>query len=204
MIKNIIFDFGDVFINLDKKAPQKELQKLGIHSLSDELLTHQLAYEKGLISTREFIDFHKKELHNLTEKQLIFIWNSILKDTPKKRIEFIKNLAESKRFRLFLLSNTNELHISWIQENWGSQMFSAFKNCFEKFYLSHEIHYRKPDKEIYEFVVNKNNLTPNETLFIDDVKLNTEAAKALKINTWNLEPGKEDVVDLFQVKKSLF
>lgn len=204
MIKNIIFDFGDIFINLDKKAPERALKELGHAKLSEELLTSQLAYEKGLITTENFVALHQREFKNLTSTELVSIWNSILKDTPTYRIDFIKNLAKSKQFRLFLLSNTNELHISWIQQNWGIQRYETFKSCFEQFYLSHEIHLRKPAPDIYEYVLKQNNLIATETLFIDDVKVNTEAAKELGIQVWNLTPGKEDVVDLFKIKQHLF
>ena len=204
MIKNIIFDFGDIFINLDKKAPERVLKELGHATLSEELLTSQLAYEKGLITTENFVALHQREFKNLTSTELVSIWNSILKDTPTYRIDFIKNLAKSKQFRLFLLSNTNELHISWIQQNWGIQRYETFKSCFEQFYLSHEIHLRKPAPDIYEYVLKQNNLIATETLFIDDVKVNTEAAKEVGIQVWNLTPGKEDVVDLFKIKQHLF
>jgi len=105
---------------------------------------------------------------------------------------------------LFLLSNTNQLHISWIQHNWGLNRYLEFKNCFNKFYLSHEINLRKPSIEIYEFILNENNLIARETLFIDDLKENTEAANALGIHTWNLIPGQEDVTQLFSKKQHLF
>ena len=57
MIKNIIFDFGDIFINLDKKATHKELEKLGVSNISDEIMLVVHQYEKGLITSRDFINF---------------------------------------------------------------------------------------------------------------------------------------------------
>jgi putative hydrolase of the HAD superfamily len=79
-----------------------------------------------------------------------------------------------------------------------------FKNCFEKFYLSHEIKLRKPNKEIYEFALKENNLIAEETLFIDDLEENTTAASALGIHVWNLIPNQEDVSQLFIKKQHLF
>lgn len=203
MIKNIIFDFGDIFINLDKKATHKALEKLGITEISNEMIAVSHQYEMGLISTDEFIDFSNKKLQ-ITKEDLIFAWNSILLDFPKTRLTFLKELAKSKKYRLFLLSNTNDLHISWIQENWGLKLYNEFKNCFEQFYLSHEINFRKPNLDIYQFVLNENNLIANETLFVDDVEENTKSANTLGINTWNLTPGKEDVTQLFTQKELLF
>ena len=195
MIKNIVFDFGDIFINLDKKLFAEELQKLHISQESEEMLPILQQYEMGLVSTDKFLTFFEERL-SISEDKLKRAWNSILLDFPKERLRFIQNLSESKKYRLFLLSNTNDLHISWIQQNWGMEQYNAFKICFEQFYLSHEINLRKPNNNIYEFVLTTNKLAPKETLFIDDTKENTDAAKALGIHIWNLKPGKEDVLEL--------
>ena len=195
MIKNIVFDFGDIFINLDKKLFAEELQKIHISQESEEMLSILQQYEMGLVSTDKFLTFFEERLH-VSQDKLKRAWNSILLDFPKERLRFIQNLSESKKYRLFLLSNTNDLHISWIQKNWGMEQYNAFKICFEQFYLSHEINLRKPNNNIYEFVLTTNDLAPKETLFIDDTKENTDAAKALGIHIWNLKPGKEDVLEL--------
>ena len=195
MIKNIVFDFGDIFINLDKKLFAEELQKIHISQESEELLPILQQYEMGLVSTDKFLTFFEERL-SVSQDKLKRAWNSILLDFPKERLRFIQNLSESKKYRLFLLSNTNDLHISWIQKNWGMEQYNAFKICFEQFYLSHEINLRKPNNNIYEFVLTTNDLAPKETLFIDDTKENTDAAKALGIHIWNLKPGKEDVLEL--------
>ncbi len=195
MIKNIVFDFGDIFINLDKKLFAEELQKIHISQESEELLPILQQYEMGLVSTDKFLTFFEERL-SVSQDKLKRAWNSILLDFPKERLRFIQNLSESKKYRLFLLSNTNDLHISWIQQNWGMEQYNAFKICFEQFYLSHEINLRKPNNNIYEFVLTTNDLAPKETLFIDDTKENTDAAKALGIHIWNLKPGKEDVLEL--------
>jgi FMN phosphatase YigB (HAD superfamily) len=196
MIKNIVFDFGDIFINLDKIGFKAALQKLGISHESEEMLPILQQYEMGLISTKDFIAYFQEKLHIPSEK-LVEVWNSILLDFPTKRLKFIQELSESKKYRLFLLSNTNDLHISWVQKSWGMALYNAFKVCFEQFYLSHEINFRKPNNTIYEFVLNTNNLIAEETLFIDDTKENTDAAHLLGIHVWNLVPGKEDVLELF-------
>ena len=195
MIKNIVFDFGDIFINLDKKLFAEELQKIHISQESEEVLPILQQYEMGLVSTDKFLTFFEERL-SVSQDKLKRAWNSILLDFPKERLRFIQNLSESKKYRLFLLSNTNDLHISWIQKNWGMEQYNAFKICFEQFYLSHEINLRKPNNNIYEFVLTTNKLAPKETLFIDDTKENTDAAKALGIHIWNLKPGKEDVLEL--------
>jgi len=195
MIKNIIFDFGDIFINLDKEATYKELAKLGVDQISEDMMAAAHQYEKGNVSTDDFIEFFREKI-KLSKEELVFAWNAILLDFPIERLQFLKELVACKKYRLFLLSNTNEMHIDWIQNDWGSELYQEFKKCFEQFYLSHEIHFRKPNADIYEFVLQENNLKAEETFFIDDTLENTAAAEKLGIQTWNLIPGKEDVVDL--------
>ena len=203
MIKNLVFDFGDIFINLDKPATYREMAALGVTKITEEMIEVYHQYEKGLMTTNDFITFFQDKF-GLEKSDLIRSWNAVLLDFPKNRLEFIKELAASKKYRLFLLSNTNDLHISWIRENLGEAFYNEFKNCFEQFYLSHEINFRKPDTEIYEFVLSENNLIATETLFVDDLKENTDAANTLGINTWNLIPGQEDVIQLFTKKENLF
>ncbi len=203
MIKTIIFDFGDVFINLDKEgAIQNALTLFKIDSFSEEMIDTNNLYEQGLVTTTDFIKFYKNAFPNISEVEIIEVWNSILKDFPKYRLEFLKTLVEDKTLPLILLSNTNELHINWVKKH--VHFFNQFKNCFNAFYLSHEIQLRKPDLEIFKFVLDQNNLLAEECLFIDDTKEHTMAASQLGICTWNLNPKTEDVVDLFKIKKDLF
>ena len=82
--------------------------------------------------------------------------------------------------------------------------YNRFKNCFDKFYLSHEIQLSKPNLDIYKYVINENSLNAKECLFIDDTKENTDAASLLGINVWNNNPVTEDIVNLFTIKKDLF
>ena len=82
----------------------------------------------------------------------------------------------------------------------GISFFSDFYQCFEKVYYSYEMGMRKPQPEIFTHILNKHDLSPKRTLFVDDKKENTDAAASLGINVWNLQVGEEDVVDLFQKK----
>jgi len=129
-------------------------------------------------------------------------WNSMLLDFPEYRFRFIKKLAEEKNYKLILLSNTNENHIEYIKKQ--VPFFEKFKDCFDAFYLSQEMGMRKPDPEIFEFVLEENNLKAEDCLFIDDTSENTKTADILGFHTWNIEPTREDVIDLFTTKKELF
>ncbi|MCL6220126.1 HAD family hydrolase [Zunongwangia pacifica] len=202
MIKTIIFDFGDIFINLDKSATPKQLEKFGLKNLPESIITINQEYEKGLISSEEFFNTYKNEFSAIEQEKFLEAWNAILVDFPEYRLEFIKKLAAAKDYQLILLSNTNEIHIDWVKEN--VPFFNEFQQCFDAFYLSYEINFRKPDANIYKYVLKQHDLKPEECLFIDDTKENTDAAAALGINVWNLEPTREDVIDLFTTKKELF
>ena len=203
MIKTLIFDFGDVFLNLDKAgALKKALERFKMDALSEELVAINTLYEQGLLSTEEFIEFYQDNFSNLTEKDIIDAWNYILKDFPKDRLNFIQELAQENKYKLILLSNTNELHINWVKEHIA--FYEDFKNCFDQFYLSHEIQLRKPNANIYEFVLKQNDLKPQECLFIDDTKENTDAATKLDIHIWNIDETTEDIINLFTIKEDLF
>lgn len=203
MIKTLIFDFGDVFINLDKEgAMANALDLFKVNELPEELIAINALYEQGLLSTEEFLEFYCINFPELSKDEIIDAWNYILCDFPVRRLEFIQQLAKDNVYQLILLSNTNALHIECIQKH--ISFFEDFKACFNKFYLSHEVMMRKPDATIFEFVLSENNLKPEECLFIDDTTENTEAAKALGFNVWNNNPKSEDIIDLFSHKKELF
>lgn len=203
MIKTIIFDFGNVFINLDiEGAIQHTFSEFKIDSLSEEIMAFNSFYEQGLISTEEFIDFYAENFPDISEEELKAIWNFMLKDFPKHRLDFLKQLKAASKYKLMLLSNTNELHIDWVKQNIG--FYNEFKNCFDGFYLSHEINLRKPNRDIFDFVLNENNLIPSECLFIDDNLENCKTAQLLGIETWHINPETEDVSHLLKTKSHLF
>ena len=202
MIKALIFDFGDVFLNLDKAATSRELKRLKIPEFTEQLLRLNEEYEKGLLTSEEFISAYQREFEFLEPHDFTKSWNAILLDFPQYRLDFLKKLTKEGKYKLILLSNTNNIHIDWVKEN--VPFFEEFKNCFDAFYLSQEINLRKPDASIYEFVLRNHQLEPHEALFIDDTPANTEAAAKIGIHTWNINPAEEDVTDLFRIKKELF
>lgn len=197
MINTIIFDFGDVFINLDKPAIERELYQLGVTSITEDMLEIAKQYEKGVISTNDFVTAFTSKYPSISSAQFKNAWNSIILKFPEYRLEFLEHLSTSKRYKLILLSNTNSLHIEQVIENMSLYRYERFKNCFDQFYLSHEIQLRKPDTSIYEFVLKENKLKAASCFFVDDTKSNTEAAAQLGIHTWNNDPTKEDVIHLF-------
>lgn len=202
MINAIIFDFGDVFINLEKQKSIDEFKKLGLDGPNEELIVQNDLFEKGQITESQFVESFKKFIPNATNEEIVAAWNSVIGDFPLYRLEFLQML--SNKYQLFLLTNTDSIHINYFEENVGMSFYSDFYRCFEKVYYSYEMRMRKPQPEIFTTILNKHNLSPNRTLFVDDKKENTDAAIALGLHVWNLQVGKEDVVDLFEKKEFPF
>jgi FMN phosphatase YigB (HAD superfamily) len=198
MIDTIIFDFGDIFINLDKQATIEGLERLGLSSWNEDLDRLNISFEKGQISRDAFLLGIQKQIPNATIDEILMTWNAVLLDFPLYRLEFLQLL--SKKFRLFLLSNTDAIHIDHFEQREGASFYGDFYQCFEKVYFSYEMGMRKPDAEIYTTLINRHELSPKRTLFVDDKKDNTDAAKALGLHVWNLQVGKEDVIALLDKK----
>lgn len=202
--KNIIFDLGGVLLNIDYSLVTKAFSALGLSNF-DELYSkaHQTKlfdlYEKGQISSEAFRNHVKTCFSTLIDDSTIDkAWNAMLLDLPPERLHLLQQLKTGHR--IFLLSNTNDIHIQYInnylKETFGINDLSGY---FEKVYLSYEVGMRKPDAEIFELVLSENNLDPNETLFIDDSIQHIEGAKKLGIHTYWLDVKKESVMDLFLV-----
>lgn len=199
MINTIIFDFGDIFINLEKEASLDAFRALGLNGPNSVLLGKNDLFERGKISELEFIQTFQEFIPDAGIEEIRKAWNTIIGEFPLYRLEFLQMLTH--KYRLFLLTNTDEIHISRFEHKVGISFFSDFYQCFEKVYYSYEMGMRKPDTAVFNYILNKHDLSPKRTLFIDDKKENTDAAASLGIQVWNLQVGMEDVVDLFSKKE---
>ena len=198
MIEAIIFDFGDVFLDLKKDAIDAEFRKLGLTAWHDDLDALNKLYEIGKIDEFEFMQGFQKYLPNAELSDIRTAWNSILGDFPLYRLEFLQMIAT--KYRLFLLSNTDHTHIEKFEHTEGQTFARDFYSCFEKVYFSYEIGMRKPDENVFKYIINNHNLNPKTTLFVDDSKHNTAIAKELGLQVWTLQPGIDDVTELFDKK----
>ncbi|MEX0290213.1 MAG: HAD family phosphatase [Flavobacteriaceae bacterium] len=142
MIKNIVFDFGDVFINLDKLVVINAMRTYGISELTTDFDALNKSFEVGAISPDEFLNELHGSFSTVSKQEIERVWNAMLLDLPDYRLQFLEDLAAENNYRLFLLSNTNALHIPHVQEKMGQSKYSRFKNSFEGFHLSHDIHLR--------------------------------------------------------------
>jgi glucose-1-phosphatase len=200
--KNIIFDLGGVIVNIDYNLTKEAFKKLGVENFNALFSQSNQTklfdeYEKGNISSIEFLEQIQNVIpFAVSQNQIIDAWNAMLLDLPDERIETLKKV--SKHYRIFLLSNTNDIHIKCFLNYVKTQKhLSDFWGLFEKAYLSFQVGMRKPDAEIFEYVLHQNKLKASETLFIDDSIQHIEQAQKLSIDCHWLDVKKESIVDLF-------
>ena len=191
-IKNIIFDLGGVIINLDQErtfAAFADLAGIDLQSAREMMHAFEefIHYELGLIQDQEFIDFLKSKInHTTTEETLKKAWNAMLVDIPPERVALIKALRQEHR--LVLLSNTNEIHVREVNRILARDTgHRDLGEIFDKLYYSFSLQKRKPDVEIFEFVLDKEGFNPGETLFLDDSKENIESAAKVGIQTVHID-----------------
>jgi putative hydrolase of the HAD superfamily len=198
MINTIIFDFGDVFIDKNKEAKEKALSALGLNKWGEDLEKLERKLETGKIKEDGFLQGIQEHIPNASLEDIKAAWNAGIGDFPLYRLEFLQKLSQN--YRLFLLSNTDPIHMEKFEHEAGASFYSDFYQCFEAIYFSHEIGSRKPEEKAFYFLINKHAIEPKRTLFVDDKDFNTQAAEALGFQVWNLKAGEEDVVELFDKK----
>jgi glucose-1-phosphatase len=201
MIETIIFDFGNIFIDLNKNATLEAFKKLGLNEWSADLDLLNQKYELGKINELEFIKGIQARIPNADILDIRQAWNEQIGDFPLNRLEFLQ-LIKSE-FRLLLLSNADNTHIERFEHMVGLSFSRDFYSSFEKTYFSFDISLRKPDVNVFKFILNNHNISPKTTLFIDDTFEHIESAKSLGINTWHLNPEKENVTELFKILKTI-
>ena len=192
--KNIIFDLGGVLLNLNYQLTITAFQQMGIVHF-EEMFTQAHAdplfasLETGKITNEEFYAALKKHIPvSVSDAQIDAAWNAMLLDFRTETLQTLKRLSQDHR--VYLLSNTNAIHLKKFQEifthDTGKPMLEEY---FTRCWYSHIIGLRKPDRAIYEFALADAGISASDTLFIDDSIGNIEAAKAIGIQTKLLLPG---------------
>ncbi|MBA3681117.1 MAG: HAD family phosphatase [Bacteroidetes bacterium] len=195
-IKNIIFDLGGVIINLDTNKTISEFNKLSYmpfeaiytQASQDALFDN---FDKGLISTKEFFTEIRKQIrYEGPENELLNAWNAMLLDVPEKRLDVLVKMKQN--YNTFLLSNTCEPHIAAFEHDlYQHHGVKNFNDYFDEVYYSCRMGMRKPNKEIFEFVLKQNDLKPEETVFIDDSIQHVKGAGECGISAFLLPKGEE-------------
>ncbi len=195
-IQNIIFDLGGVLLDIDYNKSAEAFKALGVENIDEMYSQHHASelfkrLETGRISE---VDFHatiKKYIPvAVTNEQIDHAWNAMILDFRTESLAVLENL--SKKNKLFLLSNTNSIHLEKFREvftrDTGKPLLDVY---FSKCWYSNLIGLRKPDREAYKFVLNDANLNPYETFFIDDTQENIDTAVNMGIKSHLLLPGEK-------------
>ena len=201
-IKNIIFDLGGVVLDIDETIVYKELEKMGISTSelaqSKEFIDIMSKFDTGIYTAPTFRKKTKALLgqDKMTDQRFDAIWNAMLLDIPRERIEAIEKVK--KHYKIFLMSNSNVIHydlyVRDLQLRFG---YHEFDELFNKSYFSFAEHLEKPDPRFFELILDHEGLSPEETLFIDDTAANIEVAKSLGIKTYHI--SREELVrNLFE------
>ena len=199
-VKNIVLDLGGVLLNLDYDLMAKNLADLGILDVfSKQKQTGFMDdWEEGKFDKNHFLSELKK-LGNLTEsnaeQKINDAWNSILLDFPKERLELLQILQS--KYRLFLYSNTNEIHIESFESSLQTvHQVDGLHSFFEKVYYSNVLGIRKPKTEGFLQILNENNLLAEETIFIDDSPQHIVGAKNAGITSFYLDLQTQNIHSL--------
>jgi len=193
-IKNILFDLGGVLYHIDYNLTIKAFEKLGIDNFHKHFSQQQQnnlfdRLETGRVSSEEFISEMKVLLPKCSDKQIIYAWNALLLEIPQENIQLLEKL--SKKYKLYLLSNTNSIHIERINEQlYKKYNFKNLNPLFDTVFLSHEIGMRKPNTDTFEYVLDEAGINANETLFIEDSIQHIESANNVGIQTRLWESNK--------------
>jgi len=199
-IKNIIFDFGGVLVDLKPQACLDAFAALGLPQVADYLTPygHQGPFgkvENGDIDLHQFRNEIRETFKvDLTDLQIEEAWGAFLLHTPLNKIQMVHQLA--KTYRVFLLSNTNPIHIRKLKE--FDEAGYPVSECFEKLYLSYEIGLSKPGQAIFEYLLNDAGILPEETLLVDDAPANCRTAAELGMHTYQPEPFEDFTGELLQ------
>ena len=191
-IKNIIFDLGGVLLNIDFKKTEDAFHALGVTNFSEMFTQHHsnplfVQLEKGSVTPAEFYEgFRNATGYSFSDEEIKKAWNALLLDFRMPSIEWLSNIKD--KYRIFLFSNTNQIHYDAFIETYQQQTgLLNFNDFFEKAYYSQNMGMRKPDTAPFMHILKEQGLVAAETLFIDDTIKNIMAANEVGIQTIHLQ-----------------
>ena len=201
-VKVLIFDLGGVIINVDMERSFREVEKLGVDvrqlvktagenasSGTGAVVCEGLSvggvmeqYQLGTVSTDLFVEGVRRMCKpGVSRQQIVDAWNACLLDIPEHRLDTIRSLR--RKYKVYLLSNTNDLHWRNIVERYFSAEGHTTDCFFDRVFVSHEMHLAKPDKRIFRKVLEEIGAPADECMFFDDSSLNIAAAESVGMKT---------------------
>lgn len=194
-IKNIIFDLGVVLVALDKQRCVAAFEQIGAGDVASYVREHRTAdlfldIETGRMTTADFCnEVRRMACCTAKDEEIVWAWNQLLVGISDKKKQQLLTLKED--YRLFLLSNTNDMHWQKCANDFFPYHGCTVNDYFEGIYLSYEMQLSKPCSQIFSEVLKSSGLQPGETLFIDDLKENCEAAARLGIGVMHETTGSD-------------
>ena len=210
MIKNVIFDFGGVLLDLRPDRCIQEFKKIGIPEIEQMLsMAHQQGVlddmEQGKLTLEQFCDamraahtgqfLHEDKIRRMipfmkggypipapTNRQIVQAYCSMADGVPPYRLDFVRQL-QREGFHVSALSNTNLVHWGYCRRYFIEAGYVP-EELFEHLWLSCELRMVKPNPEIFRIILQQSGYNPDETLFVDDNQGNCQAAEAFGIHTF--------------------
>lgn len=194
MIRDIVFDFGGVLVDLAPEEAIRRLTSLGVYDAVD-LLDPYLQrgifrlLENGTLSVHQFeTQLAQRYNKEFTHEELLWAMGGFIKNVPAYKFEYVQKLR--MHFRVSILSNTNP----YILEIVNSPSFlknRPLSDWVDKIYASSQMGALKPDLEIYEQMLCAGKMDASTTLFLDDGKANVEGALKAGISSFQVQNGED-------------
>lgn len=194
-VTTLIFDLGGVLLNLSQPRTYEAFGALSgqpVESMRLLASTNEAfeRYELGDLTDAEFRLFLRAALNvAASDSELDQAWNAMLLDFPLERSVTLRALR--KHYRLFLLSNTNAIHEACFSRTVEKTTGDQLRSYFDKVYYSHLLRMRKPNLDIYTYVLNENHLRPSECIFFDDSLPNIRSAQEAGLHVRHISDANE-------------
>ncbi|WP_455674070.1 HAD family hydrolase [Phocaeicola sp.] len=195
-IKNIVFDFGGVIVDIDRDTAVKKFIEIGVKD-ADSLLDkyHQkdifLEVEDGRIDAEEF----RQKLSALCGKDLTYKevesgWKSFILAVEQYKPDYLAELR-ARGYKVFILSNTNPYIMGWARSTEFTSAGRPLDDYVDKIYASYLVKCVKPNRGIFDYMIEDTGINPDETLFVDDGASNIEIGKELGFVTLQPKNGED-------------
>lgn len=158
--------------------------------------------EEGKISAEQF----REKLSELIGKEVTyeeckFAWLGYRKDVPLRNLDILRKL-KVQGYKLILLSNTNPFMMSWGLSGEFDGNGNSLESYFDSLYLSYKLGVMKPNKKIFQYIIDNEKIQPSESLFIDDGERNINTARLLGFKTLCPINGEDWTKELIELLKN--
>lgn len=207
MIRNIVFDLGGVIMTICQEEAIKRFKSIGLKNVENYLNPYTQTdifgdIEEGKISAEQF----REKLSELIGKEVTyeeckFAWLGYRQDVPLRNLDILRKL-KAQGYKLILLSNTNPFMMSWGLSGEFDGNGNSLESYFDSLYLSYKLGVMKPNKKIFQYIIDNEKIQPGESLFIDDGERNINAARLLGFKTLCPINGEDWTKELIEILKN--